>query len=80
MADMFTKRIWQTYICQSNELKREIKQKNGEANGGPSKNLEEPWPTQPLLRIAADQNVSMIPRLHLFSVETMILQTVAQPE
>ena len=25
MASIFTKRIWQPYICQPNELKREIK-------------------------------------------------------
>jgi len=27
MAGTFTKRIWQPYICQPNELKREIKKK-----------------------------------------------------
>jgi len=29
MAGIFTKRIWQPYICQPNELKREIKKKTG---------------------------------------------------
>jgi len=29
MADIFAKRIWQPYICQPNELKREIRKKTG---------------------------------------------------
>jgi len=29
MAGIFTQRIWQPYICQPNELKREIKKKTG---------------------------------------------------
>ena len=52
MAGIFTKRIWQPCICQPNELKREIKKKTGEPNGGPSKKLGGPWPTQAPLRIA----------------------------
>ena len=42
MTGIFTKRIWQTCICQPNELKREIKKKTGGAkqkSGGP-------WPSQ----------------------------------
>ena len=42
MAGIVTKSIWQPCICQPNELKREIKKKNG----GASKNLGGPWPTQ----------------------------------
>jgi len=30
MAGIFTQRIWQPYICQPNELKREVKKKTGE--------------------------------------------------
>ena len=41
MADIFTKLIWQPYICQPNELKREIKKKNG----GQAK-IWGVWPTQ----------------------------------
>jgi len=38
-------------ICQSNELKRQIKEKLG-AKQGSTKNLERPWPTHTPLRIA----------------------------
>jgi len=31
MADIFTKRVWQPYICQPNDLK--IRKKNGAAKG-----------------------------------------------
>jgi len=50
MAGIVTKRIWQPYICQPNELKREIKKKTGR----PSKNLGRPWPTQVLLESPLD--------------------------
>ena len=43
----FWKHIWQPYICQPNELKREIKKKLG----GPSKNLGDYGPPRPPLRI-----------------------------
>jgi len=46
MAGIFTKRIWQPCVSQPNKLKREIKKKTEGPNGGPSKNLEGPWPTQ----------------------------------
>jgi len=39
MAGIFTKRLWQPYMCQPNELKREIKKKNWGANGKSNKNL-----------------------------------------
>ena len=50
MVDIFTKRIWQPYICQPNELQREIKKKAGGGKRGPSKNLGGHGP--PTLRIA----------------------------
>ena len=49
MVDMFTQRIWQPYICQPNELKREIKKKLGWPNGGTSKNLGGHGPPNPPL-------------------------------
>ena len=42
MAGIFTQRIWQPYMCQPNELKREIKKKNG----GAKQKSEGPWPIQ----------------------------------
>jgi len=51
MAGIFTKRIWQPCICQPKDLK--IRKKTGGPNGGPSKNLGGPWPSQaPPHRIA----------------------------
>jgi len=41
MAGTFTKRIWQPYICQPNEL-REIKKKSGGDMAHPSPPLESP--------------------------------------
>jgi len=49
MANIFTKRIWQPYICQPNELKWEIKKKTGG-----------PWPTQTPLTIATGYCVSCL--------------------
>jgi len=37
MVDIFTKRIWQPYICQPNELQRKIKKKLEGANGDQAK-------------------------------------------
>jgi len=34
MVGVFTQRIWQPYICQPNELKREIKKKTGGGKRG----------------------------------------------
>jgi len=48
MVDIFTKRIWQPYICQPNELQREIKKKLGGPNGGQAK-IWGAWPTHPPL-------------------------------
>ena len=45
MAGIFTKRIWQPYICQPNEHGK-LGKKTGGPNGGSSKNLGGPWPTQ----------------------------------
>ena len=53
MAGMFTKRIWQPYICQPNELKQEIRKKTG---GGQTGSQAKIWgshgPPRPSLRIA----------------------------
>jgi len=46
LAGIFTKRIWQPYMCQPNELKREIKKKTGGAKRGAKQKSWEPWPTQ----------------------------------
>jgi len=40
------------YICQPNELEREIKKKNGGAKQGIKLKSGGPWPTQAPLRIA----------------------------
>jgi len=34
MAGIFTKRIWQPFVCQPDKLKREIKKKTGGAKRG----------------------------------------------
>ena len=48
MAGIFTKRIWQLYMCQPNELKREIKKNTGGAKRGVKKKSGGgAWPTQP---------------------------------
>jgi len=47
MAVFFTKRTWQPYICQPNELEREIRTKTG----GSSKNLGGHGPLRPPFRI-----------------------------
>ena len=47
MAGILTKRIWQPYICQPNELKREIKKKNWGAKRSAKQKSVGPWPTQP---------------------------------
>jgi len=49
IAGIFTKRIWQLYMCQPNELKREIKKKTVGAKRGPSKNLGGHGPPRPPL-------------------------------
>jgi len=54
-SGIFTKRIWQSCICQPNKLEREIKKKLAGRKGGASKNLVGPWPTQAPLRIAIGQ-------------------------
>jgi len=49
------KYCWPTviyWICQTNELEREIKKKLGRPNRGPSKNLGVLWLTQDPLRIS----------------------------
>ena len=58
MAGIFTKRIWQPYIYQPNELKREIKKKTGGGKRGAKQKYGGPLPTQPPtpLRIATDQD------------------------
>ena len=40
MTGIFTKRIWQSCICQPNELKREIKKKTERAKLGAKKKSE----------------------------------------
>ena len=47
MAAIFTQRIWQPCICQPNELKREIKKKNGGGKRGAKQKSGGPWPTHP---------------------------------
>jgi len=37
MGGIFTKRIWESYICQPNQHKRDIKKKTGGPNGGQAK-------------------------------------------
>jgi len=64
MAGIFTKRIWQPYICQPNELKREINKKTGKATRGAKQKsggaMAHPGP--PLrIAIAADKETFWTP-------------------
>jgi len=54
MAGIFTKGIWQPYICQPKDPK--IRKKNWGAKRGPSKNLGGHCPPRPPLR-TADEHV-----------------------
>jgi len=58
LAGIFTKHIWQPCICQPDELKREIKKKNGGCKRGANKKSGGAWPTQFPLRIATGFEVS----------------------
>ena len=69
MAGIFTKRIEQTYICQPNKFKREIKKKTGGAKRGAKQKSGETWPTQAPLRIATAHR----------SVECVLLHSLNAP-
>ena len=54
MAVIFTKHIWQPYICLPNELERKIRKKTGGGKRGAKQKSGGSWPTQAPLRIATD--------------------------
>jgi len=51
MGGIFIKRVWQSYICQPNQLKRDMKKLVGGGIRGPSENLGGKTHPGPLLEL-----------------------------
>jgi len=75
MADIFTQRIWQPYLCQPNELTWEKKKTGGNKRGAKQKSRGGHGPPRPPLRIVIDHDkvsIYCVPTDHSVKAKSQI--------